>query len=69
MFFLPARGVGADEVFVDIGTPAGAGRQYQIAVLYHWRDGDDVVFLGDVVDIDLHDFEVGRHGAHMRADQ
>src|SRR6478736_6143654 len=57
------------EFLVDVGAPARPLREYEVAVLDDGWHGDDVVLPGYVVDVDLHDFEVGRHGAHMRADQ
>jgi len=61
--------VGADKFLVDVGTPTRPLRQYEIAVLDDRRMGDDVILPGEVVDVDLRDFEVRRRGAHMRADQ
>src|ERR1700728_1956849 len=66
---LPFRRVRADEFLVDVGAPAGTGRQQQIAVLDDRRLGDDLVLPFHVVDIDLHDLEVRDRGAEMGADQ
>src|SRR5436190_19511331 len=66
---LSLRRVGADEFLVDVGAPAGAGRQQKIAVLDDRRPSDDVVLPPDIVDVDLHDLEIRHHGREMRADQ
>ena len=63
----PGR-MGADEFLVDVRTPARAFGQDEIAVFDDWWMGDDVVLPFHVVDVDLHDFEIRHHGAHMRAD-
>src|SRR6266851_4082758 len=66
---LPLRRMRAYEFLVNVGAPAGALRQDKVAILDDRGHGDDVVLPFDVVDVDLHDFEVRHHGAHMRADQ
>src|SRR5215470_17757942 len=66
---LPLRWVRPHELLVDVGAKAGAGGQQQVAVLDDRWAGDDIVLPGDVVDVDLHDLEVGDRGAEMRADQ
>src|SRR4051812_3818887 len=57
--------VGADEFLVDVGAPAWAGRQQELAVLDDRRHCDDVVLPADVVDVDLHHLEVRHDGAEM----
>ena len=64
-----ARRVRPHEFLVDIGAPAGAGRQQHFAVFDDRRVGDDVVLPAHIVDVDFHDFEVRRHRAHMGAYQ
>src|SRR3954471_9010629 len=71
--FLPAshrlRRVSADDLLVDLDTPAWPARQDEHAVLDLRRRGYQFVLPWDVLDIDLHDTEVGNCRAHMRAHQ
>src|SRR5689334_18272658 len=63
---LGAWGVEADGGFVDLGAPAGAGGQREVAVLDVGLDRDQVVLPRDHVGVDLHDAEVRHDRGEVR---
>ena len=56
-------------ILVNVSAPAGLGRHDQVAVLYARRLGDEIVFPGHIIDVDLHDPEVRNRCAEVGAHQ
>src|SRR5262249_15724575 len=57
----------ADDRFVDGGAPAWAVRQEKLAVVDHVGLGEELGFPRHLVDVELHDAEIGYSRAEMRA--
>src|SRR5262245_46146696 len=56
----------ADDRLIEGRARAGAGGAETLAVREHVRLGEDLAFPRHLVDVELHDAEVGDRGAEMR---
>jgi hypothetical protein len=54
-----------EDLFVDVGTPAWTRRQTNVAVVNRGRVRHQLRLPGHVVNVDLHDLDVGQHRAEM----
>ena len=61
--------VGPERLLVDANAPTGPLRDEHVASLERWADGEQVVFPGYVVDLDLHDPDVRERRAELRRDE
>src|SRR6266536_6027263 len=53
------------DLFVDLGAPARARGQVEVAVLHVRLHGDELVVPRHLIGVDLHDAQVGHHGAEV----
>src|ERR671939_544495 len=55
----------AEDLFVDVGSPAGRGWHQNAAAGDAWWMRHELRFPRHIVDVDLHDADVWQHGAQV----